>query len=64
MLEELRRAQGSLTFSAQYQQAPVPLEGNVVRREWMRPYTTTEFHRVVASLDTASTLGDVNRRGD
>src|SRR4051812_24086099 len=29
-LEEIRRSQGSLTFSAQYQQAPVPPEGNIL----------------------------------
>src|ERR1019366_300877 len=32
VLEEIRRAQGSLNFSAQYQQAPVPPGGNVIRR--------------------------------
>lgn len=62
VLEELRRAQGSLTFSAQYLQAPVPLEGNIVKREWMRPYTVepAEFDLVIASWDTASTLGETS----
>lgn len=36
ILEQLRRSQGSLTLSAQYQQQPVAPEGNVVRREWLR----------------------------
>ena len=35
-LEATRRMQGSLVFSAQYQQAPVPPEGNIVRRDWLR----------------------------
>ena len=39
-LEATRRMQGSLIFSAQYQQAPVPPEGNIVRRDWLRTYTT------------------------
>ena len=38
VLEQIRRSQGSLTFSAQYQQAPVPAEGNIVKREWLRFY--------------------------
>ena len=37
-LEAVRRAQGSLTFSAQYLQAPVPPEGNILKREWLRYY--------------------------
>jgi hypothetical protein len=31
-------SQGSLTFSAQYQQAPILPEGNIVKREWLRFY--------------------------
>lgn len=58
ILEQLRRSQGSLTFSAQYQQAPVPPDGNIVRREWLRFYdeAPARFDFVVASWDTASTL--------
>ena len=56
-LEATRRMQGSLVFSAQYQQAPVPPEGNIVRREWLRCYATPPdaFDFIVASWDTAST---------
>jgi predicted phage terminase large subunit-like protein len=59
-LEEIRRAQGSLTFSAQYQQAPVPPEGNILRREWLRYYAEppSHFDFKVASWDTASTLSE------
>jgi predicted phage terminase large subunit-like protein len=63
VLEALRRAQGSLVFSAQYQQAPVPPEGNIVKREWLRTYATRpdSFDLVIASWDTASTLsGDAD----
>ncbi|ESR23777.1 phage terminase large subunit [Lutibaculum baratangense] len=60
ILEGIRRAQGSLLFSSQYQQAPVPPEGNVIRREWLRSYDTapTSFDFRIASWDTASTLSD------
>jgi hypothetical protein len=56
VLEQIRRSQGSLTFSAQYQQAPVPAEGNIVKREWLRFYKDppTPFDFTVASWDTAS----------
>jgi predicted phage terminase large subunit-like protein len=62
VLEEIRRAQGSLNFSAQYQQAPVPPGGNVIRRDWLRYYTTppTRFDRVIVSWDTASTLSETS----
>lgn len=60
ILEQLRRSQGSLTFSAQYLQAPVPPEGNIVKREWLRFYQQPpmKFDMVIASWDTASTLSE------
>src|SRR5205823_9860516 len=39
--EVLNRIKGeisSLKFSAQYQQRPVPVEGNLIRRDWFRFY--------------------------
>ncbi|HVM11343.1 MAG TPA: phage terminase large subunit [Actinomycetota bacterium] len=59
-LDRMRRAQGGLTFSAQYQQAPVPIDGNVIKREWLRFYgeRPAKFDLVVASWDTASTLSE------
>ena len=35
-LEALKRELGGMMFSAQYQQRPVPLEGNLIRRAWFR----------------------------
>ena len=60
ILEQIRRSQGSLTFSAQYQQAPIPPEGNIVKREWLRYYDhpPDTFDFKVASWDTASTLSE------
>jgi len=49
-------------FSSQYQQNPLPLEGNIVRREWLQSYTEApaRFDYVVASWDTASTLAETS----
>ena len=60
VLEGLRRQLGSMTFNAQYQQAPVPAGGNVIRREWLRSYDDVpeRFDLVVAAWDTASTLSE------
>lgn len=61
-LETLRRVQGSLTFSAQYQQAPVPPDGNVLRREWIKHFRQRpeSFDYTIASWDTASTLSETS----
>jgi predicted phage terminase large subunit-like protein len=37
-LDRIKAEIGSLMFSAQYQQRPVPMEGNLIRREWFRFY--------------------------
>jgi predicted phage terminase large subunit-like protein len=60
VLEAIRRAQGSLTFSAQYQQAPVPPQGNIVKREWLRYYSRrpAAFDVLMVSWDTASTISE------
>jgi predicted phage terminase large subunit-like protein len=58
VLEYLRRTLGSLSFSAQYQQQPLPQEGNFIKREWIRYYDVvpSPLDLVVVSWDTASTL--------
>ena len=60
VLEQVRRAQGSLIFEAQYQQRPTPAGGAAVKRDWLRWYdeAPSAFDRVVVSWDTASTLGE------
>lgn len=63
VLEQVRRTLGSMGFAAQYQQDPVPPDGNAVRREWLRFYDAEPadgFDLVVASWDTASTLGEAS----
>ena len=60
VLEQMRRAQGSLVFEAQYQQSPTPADGAVIRRDWLRWYdrAPSRFERTIVSWDTASTLGE------
>jgi hypothetical protein len=58
MLERIRRTIGEYKFAGQYQQAPSPLGGGLVKAAWFRHYTANElpvkFERVVQSWDTAS----------
>jgi hypothetical protein len=55
---------GSLMFSAQYQQRPIPLEGNLIKREWFRHYDVPPQKeardRIVQSWDTATMIGHAN----
>ena len=66
-LEELLRIKqsiGSVIFSAQYQQQPVPAEGNMIRSEWLKSYAEPLDRgaggMVVQSWDTASKDGLLN----
>ncbi|MBN9315281.1 MAG: phage terminase large subunit [Devosia sp.] len=63
-LAQLQRDLGSLVFSAQYQQEPLPREGNLVKTVWFKTYTaddlTLGFDAIVASWDTASAANDNN----
>ena len=58
-LERIKAEIGSLQFSAQYQQSPVPPEGNLVKREWLKYYDTAPSRgpgvRIVQSWDIATT---------
>lgn len=59
-LDRQKRIMGGLAFSAQYQQQPVPDDGVVIRRAWLRYYDEEpeEFETTITSWDTASTLGE------
>jgi predicted phage terminase large subunit-like protein len=63
-LARIKAEIGSLMFSAQYQQRPVPLEGNLIRRDWFRFYDQLPDHRlgdrIVQSWDTAMMTGEAN----
>jgi predicted phage terminase large subunit-like protein len=58
MLEQIRRTIGEYNFAGQYQQAPSPLGGGLVKQAWFRHYAASElpqtFERVVQSWDTAN----------
>jgi predicted phage terminase large subunit-like protein len=55
-----RRNKGTTTFEAQYQQRPIPQDGVVIRRAWLRYYDVepSELDFILASWDTASTLSE------
>ncbi len=63
-LNRLRREMGSELFQAQYQQAPVPSGGAMIRRQWLRYYDTpperTSRMRIIQSWDCAGKEGAAN----
>lgn len=62
-LEQLRRDMGNLTFSAQYQQNPLPTEGNLVKRSWFKEFDSTAYlpkERIIQSWDTGSKTAATN----
>lgn len=64
VLDRLKADMGSTAFSAQYLQRPVPVEGNLVKWNWIRVYVHPPAHnddgRVIQSWDTASKAGELN----
>jgi predicted phage terminase large subunit-like protein len=58
VLNRLREAQGEYNFAGQYQQAPAPLGGGMVKAEWFKTYTPSDvpsnFELVFQSWDTAN----------
>ncbi len=64
-LMRIKRSVGSVIFAAQYQQQPIPSEGNMVRSEWLKTYSapldrSSLGGRIVQSWDTASKDGLLN----
>lgn len=63
-LELRRRSMSSQTFSAQFQQDPVPDDGEIVRWSWFKRFTAAPqwepADRFVQSWDTASKAGELN----
>jgi predicted phage terminase large subunit-like protein len=58
VLESLKASMGSIAFSAQYQQEPVPAGGNFVRPEWFAYFDEPPTGGIVTqSWDTASKTG-------
>ena len=56
-LDRLRRELGTVNYSAQYQQAPMPPGGAIIKRDWIRRYDRPPRYidRKIISWDTAST---------
>jgi hypothetical protein len=42
-LDELKASMGTMEFSAQYQQAPVPAGGNLIKWSWFKFYKAACF---------------------
>jgi predicted phage terminase large subunit-like protein len=63
-LDRIKAEIGSLRFSAQYQQRPVPVAGNLIKRDWFRIYNeapeTGPGDRTVQSWDIATMIGETN----
>lgn len=60
-LEETKSTIGSYNFSAQYLQAPVPAQGNLFRRKWLKDFTkipANEKSTVLISWDVADSLNE------
>jgi predicted phage terminase large subunit-like protein len=58
VLNHLRAAQGEYNFAGQYQQAPAPLGGGLVKQEWFKTYNVNDppaqFEMIFQSWDTAN----------
>src|SRR5258705_8839537 len=56
-LDELKASMGTMEFSAQYQQAPVPAGGNLIKWSWFKfydqPPASLPSDKVIISWDTA-----------
>lgn len=63
-LDRIRLRIGTYNFSAQYQQNPIPPEGNLIRWSWFGTYDEGldhgQFNLIAQSWDTASGLGNRN----
>lgn len=63
-LMRIKQSVGSVIFAAQYQQEPVPAEGNMIRADWLVPYASpldrSRGGQIVQSWDTASKDGLLN----
>jgi hypothetical protein len=56
VLLDLKRSMGSMSFSAQYQQTPVPIGGTFIKSKWLKSHANITFEpedRIVLSWDIA-----------
>jgi len=63
-LKSIRQTIGEYNFSSQYQQDPTPLEGAMVKTNWLRYYDPgsrpSRFTCILQSWDTANKSGELN----
>ena len=63
-IELIRRTIGEYNFAGQYQQAPAPQGGGMVKAAWFRGYAPNErphkFDHVVQSWDTANKASELS----
>jgi hypothetical protein len=63
-LQKIRETIGDYNFQSQYQQRPIPPEGGMIKREWLRYYEPEErprrFPHILQSWDTANNSGEFN----
>jgi predicted phage terminase large subunit-like protein len=64
VLEHLRHTIGEYNFAGQYQQAPAPCGGGMVKSEWFRTFSLEEsnlqFQTILQSWDTANKPGELS----
>jgi len=64
VLDGIRRAMGSLEFSAQYQQRPIPAGGSLVRWAWFKTHEHAPApgprDRIIVSWDTAMSARELS----
>ena len=62
--KRIREAVGEYIFQSQYQQDPMPLEGGLIKRDWLKYYEPDQlpgsFEYLLQSWDTASKCGEIN----
>lgn len=63
VLDELKKSMGTMAYSALYEQRPIPLEGNLIKREWLRFYEHSPEEKlgdkIVISWDTAMSASEL-----
>jgi predicted phage terminase large subunit-like protein len=64
ILNRIRETQGEYNFAGQYQQAPAPLGGGLVKADWFKTYTATDvpakFEMIFQSWDTANKPAEIS----
>ena len=64
VLQQQQATMGSAAFSAQYQQRPIPAEGNLIKAEWLCSYEVLpekqSLDRIVQAWDCAAKSGELN----